>query len=127
MSSQIKVHFMHEDPSESDEKVVNFNIRHFRNYRRNKNNGVELDPCGGHTILSEEGTGRMFVAKCHPNDKFNRKTGFREAIRIYMNFLLRCQDPERYSNYTALPVIDSVGKDEFVCVYYETIKYVSFK
>lgn len=108
MSSQIKIYFMHEDPSESDETVINFNIRHFRNYRRNKNNGVEVDPFGGYTVLSEEKTGKMFVAKCNPKDKFNRRIGLKEAISHY----LKCYFPE-----VRLYSVENVGEDSFVAVY----------
>ena len=108
MSSQIRIYFMHEDPSESDETILNFNIRHFRNYRRNKNDGVEIDPFGGYTVISEDNNGKMFVAKCCPRDKFNRRIGFKEAVSRY----LKCYFPE-----VILHEFENVGKDEFVAVY----------
>jgi hypothetical protein len=114
MSSQLRIYFTTEDPSDSDEMGVNFNIRHFRNYHRNKNDGVELDPCGGYTVLSEEGTGKMFVAKCNPKDKFNRKIGLKQAINHY----LKCHLPE-----VRLYAFENVGKDEFVAVYGDPVYF----
>ena len=46
---------------------------------------MELDPFGGYTVLSEEGTGELFVAKCNPRtDKFNRHEGLNQALKAWM-------------------------------------------
>jgi hypothetical protein len=112
MSSRIKVYFMTEDPALSEEQAINFNIRHFRNYRKNKNGGIEVDPFGGYTVLSEEGSGQMFVAKCNPRDRFNRREGLKQAIKHYMN--CRIFNPSRVQFMSSF---DNVSNDEFAAVY----------
>ena len=84
MSSKITVIFQHHSGMR-DEFTQTFHIRHLRNYRRNAHGGMELDSFGGYTVLSEDGTGELFVAKCNPRtDKFNRHEGLNHALKAWM-------------------------------------------
>lgn len=84
MSSKIIVTFQHNE-ARANEFIKVFHIRHLRNHRKNAHGGMELDPFGGYTILSESDTGEMFVAKCNPRtDKFNRHDGLLQAIKSWM-------------------------------------------
>lgn len=114
MSSQIKVCFQHVD-AEMDEVEVTFNIRHLRNWRKNKNGGMEVDPFGGYTILSEVSeNGKMFVAKCNPKtDKFNRKEGLFQALKSYT----RCNIHPKQDENAVLFSVHNIEPNYFVVVF----------
>lgn len=79
----VRIFDLTKSPFESGQEIPvsdhKFEVRHARNYTRNK-----LDQCGGHTFLVDKTSCRVYTAKCKYTDKFHKRAGILMAIQKFV-------------------------------------------